>query len=49
MKYYDFCKILNYRSFKTYRLISSNDKVLKNMLNDSKFVKANVINDDVKI
>ena len=49
IKSYDYYKILNYYFLKTYRLISSNDKVLKNLFNDNKFVKANVINDNVKI
>ena len=41
-----FIKILNHHFLKTYRLISSNDKIL---FNDNKLVKANEINDDVKI
>ena len=47
-KWYDSYKILNHHSLKTYRLIFLNDKVLKNLVNDDKFVKTNVINDDVK-
>ena len=49
IKWYNFYKILNYRFLKTYQLIFWNDKVLKNLFDDNKFVKTNVINDDVKI
>ena len=48
-KCYDFYKILNDHFLKTYRLTSSNDKVLKNLFNDNKFAKTNVINNDLKI
>ena len=49
IKWYDFYKILSHHFLKMYRLISSNDKILKNLFKDNKFVKANVINNDVKI
>ena len=49
IKWHNFYKILNYHFLKTYRLILSNNKILKNLFNDNKFVKTNVINDDVKI
>ena len=35
--------------FWKHQLILSNDKILKNLFNDNQFVKANVINDDVKV
>ena len=48
LKWYDFYKILNYHFLKTYRLIPSNNEVLKNLFNDNRFVKTNIINDDVE-
>ena len=49
IEWHDFYKILNHHSLKTYRLLSSHDKVLKNLFNDNKLVKTNVMNDDVKL
>ena len=48
INWYKFYKILSHHFLKTYRLILSNDKLLKNLFNDNKFVKANVIDDNVK-
>ena len=49
IKWYDFYKILNHHFLKTDQLISSNDKVLKILFNDNKFVKTNVINDNIRV
>ena len=48
MKSHDLYKILNRLLLKTYSLISSNDKILKNLLKKNKIVKTNILNDDVK-
>ena len=47
-KWYNFYKILNHYFLKTYRIILSNNEILKSLFNDNKFFETNMINDIVK-